>query len=120
VEGRNDSLAYRSIQERLRKATQNLRVRFTLELAKHKACKSAHLYKRMREYTINIALIISKFPIGKDPEPVLSTFNAIYFILLPFSLLGLPMSIPSKNLYQFLVSPLKPHVLSIASKISLS
>ena len=44
-----------------------------------------------------IALLIPKFPIGKDPEPVLSTFNAIYFILLPFYLLlGLPMSIPAK------------------------
>jgi len=54
----------------------------------------------MRECTINIALLIPKFPIGKDPEPVLSTFNAIYFILLPFYLLlGLPMSILSKNLY---------------------
>jgi hypothetical protein len=74
----------------------------------------------MSECTINVALLIPKFPTGKDPEPVLSTFNAIYFILLPFYLLlGLPMSIPSKNLYQFLVSPLKPHILSIASKISL-
>jgi hypothetical protein len=74
----------------------------------------------MRQCKINIALLIPKFPIGKDPEPVLSTLNAIYFILLTFYLLlGLPMSIPSKNLYQLLVSLLKPHVLSIASKISL-
>jgi hypothetical protein len=54
----------------------------------------------MRECTINIALLIPKLPTGKDPEPVLSTFNAIYFIMLPFYLLlGLPMSIPSTNLY---------------------
>jgi hypothetical protein len=100
VERRNHSLAYSSIQGRLRKATHNLRGRFTLGLAKHTACKSVHLYNRIRECTINMALLIPKFPIRKDPEPVLSTFNAVYFILLPFCLLlGLPMSIPNKNLY---------------------
>jgi hypothetical protein len=88
-----------SLQQYTREAKES-HTKFILGLAKHKACKMVHLYNRMRECKINIALLIPKFPIGKDPEPVLSNFNAIYFVLLPFYLLlGLPMSIPSKNLY---------------------